>query len=315
MEKNNKLAEVVTNSGIETGRAQQVLDNFIPFFEQVAIWEKQVKDLVITDITQTKEMELAGKARKALKDIRCDAENARKKLKEKSLLEGRFIDSVYNLVECSTKPLESELLEKEKFVERIEEKKKAELKAQRFELLKPYTDTPEIYNLDNMTDEIFLMLLEKVKAQHEAMKEQQARADAERIEADRIEAEKRQAIEKENERLKFEAEIRALELEEERKKAEAEKEKQAEALRIEKEKADKAQQELKKIQDQKEKEEREKREAEIRAQNAGDAEKILAYITALENEPMPALKSDQAVGIVMEIRNSLRIAKNAVGML
>jgi colicin import membrane protein len=203
-----ELAVIVENSGVDKTKAQTVLGEFTEFFNQASEWETKTKGLVITDVSQTKEMALAREGRLQLKGIRVEAEKTKKKLKEGILVEGRFIDAIYNLIVGCTQPLENALLEKEKFAERIEEARIAKLKADRLEALAPYEVDTSYFDVSVMPEEAFQKTLAQGKREYEARVEAAKKAEADRIAREQAEADERARVRAENERLKKEAEER-----------------------------------------------------------------------------------------------------------
>ena len=308
IEENKELVALVQNSGIEKTKAQSVLEAFAGFFNQAAEWEAKAKSLVITDVSQTHEMKMAREGRLQLKEIRVAAEKTKKKLKENILLEGRFIDAIYNLIEGITKPIENDLLEKEKFVERKEQARKDAIRNARLEKLAPYEVDTSFYNLAEMPDSVFDQLLENTRIAYEAKMEAERKAEAERIAREKAEQEERARIAAENIRLKAEAEAREKAIAVERRAREEaeriEKEKHEAALRAEREAAEKARRELeariaaeemakRKEAERIAAEQRAKEEAERKLAAADDKEKILAYIRQLSLIPTPIITSTQ----------------------
>lgn len=326
-----ELAIIVAQSGIEKTKAQTVLDSFSVFFEQASEWELKTRDLVITDVSQVAEMKMARDGRLQLKEVRVNAEKAKKKLKENILIEGRFIDSIYNLIEGVTKPIEAELLEKEKFAERKEESRKAAIRDDRIEKLSPYEVDSSFYDLANMPDESFLQLLENTRLAYEAREESRRKEEDDRIAKEKAEADERARVAIENEKLKKAAELREKEIAVERAKAEAERKEKEE-----KENAERARQEklLKQARDETERvkaelkakaeaeekarrEESEKieseRQAKIKAERAlakaGDRGRILAYVASLEAIPMPIVDSAEAKALIESMVSSISSLK------
>jgi colicin import membrane protein len=203
-----ELAVIVENSGVDKTKAQTVLGEFTEFFNQASEWETKTKGLVITDVSQTKEMALAREGRLQLKGIRVEAEKTKKKLKEGILVEGRFIDAIYNLIVGCTQPLENVLLEKEKFAERIEEARIAKLKADRLEALAPYEVDTSYFDVSVMPEEAFWKTLAQGKREYEAKIEAEKKAEADRLAREQAEADERARVRAENERLKKEADAR-----------------------------------------------------------------------------------------------------------
>lgn len=297
--KNTELVHLVEESQMERTKAQKVLDNFTEFFNEASVWESKVKDLVIADASQVAEMQMAREARLALKEVRVNAEKKKKELKENILIEGRFIDGIYNTVVAVTKPLENDLLEKEKFIERQEEKRLEDLRQKRESQLQGYEIDTTYFDLAAMPDEAFIQLLESSKIAYEKRVEDERKAEADRIAAEKAAAEEQKRIRLENERLKKEAEAREKELQKERERVEAERKarekaeaeeraRQEEVLRKEREEKEAILAEMKAKQEaeakaKREREEREaaelraKEEAEKAAALAPDKTKLISY--------------------------------------
>lgn len=325
------LVKILETSGIEKTKGQLVLDHFTSFFNQASEWEAKVKALVITDASQVREMKMAREGRLALRDIRLAADKTRKRLKEDSLRESNFIQSIYNIIEGTIAPLESELLEKEKYAENLEKERQAKLKAEREELLSPYVENTDHYWLEGMSDADFDNLLSGAKMAYEARIEAERKAEADRIAREKAEAEERERIRLENERLKAKAEAREEEmrkereaaekaLAEERAKAEAERKAAEEKARKEREEIEcraaeaKAKQEaiLKAEREAREKLEAEKKAAEAKAEaerkakalaekkaaQAPDKEKLIAFVEILRKIENPLVSTPEANAIL-----------------
>ena len=200
------LALVVQSSGLEVESARNVTDVFAPLFAQAHSWAEKVATIKVTDATQVREMKLARESRLALKEIRVIAEKNRTRLKEDSLRRGRAIDSVYNTLEALVKPLEAQLREQEEFVKRQEEQRKARIKAEREEALRPFGVNTAFYQLAEMPEADWAALFNSTDAAHKAAKEAAEKAEAERTAKEQAETAERERIRQENERLRQEAE-------------------------------------------------------------------------------------------------------------
>lgn len=200
------LALVVQSSGLEVESAHNVTDVFAPLFAQAHSWAEKVATIKVTDATQVREMKLARESRLALKEIRVIAEKNRTRLKEDSLRRGRAIDSVYNTLEALVKPLEAQLKEQEEFVKRQEEQRKARIKAEREEALRPFGVNTAFYQLAEMPEADWAALFNSTVAAHKAAKEAAEKAEAERTAKEQAETAERERIRQENERLRQEAE-------------------------------------------------------------------------------------------------------------
>lgn len=200
-----EVALVVHQSGLEADSELAIQTTFAPLFAQAKDWEAKVATIHVTDVSQVREMKLARESRLALKEIRVIAEKNKKRLKEDSLRRGKAIDFVYNTFEGLVKPLEERLKEQEEFAIRQEAARKAKLKAEREEALRPFGVNTQFYQLGEMPESAWIDLFKSVIAADVAKKAEAAEAEARRIAKEKAEAEERERIRVENERLKAEA--------------------------------------------------------------------------------------------------------------
>lgn len=204
-----QLALLVKNNDLDTESATHVLATFEPFLKQFRQWEAQVKAIVVSDPSQTRQMKLAHDVRMALRDIRTSSDKARKKLKEDSLRFAKAIDGAHNIVKALTEPLEAELLEKEQFAERQEAARKGKLRIERETLLSPLAvaigQDLSIYPLADMPQDSFDILLQTMTTQRDAKVAAAAKAESDRLASEKAESERREAVRVENERLRREA--------------------------------------------------------------------------------------------------------------
>ena len=117
---NEKLATIVSESGLEKSKADVLLANFSDYFKIAGEWERKAKVLVVTDETQVAEMNMAREGRLFLKEKRVSLEKVRKGLKEQSLREGKAIDGIANVIKALIVPIEQYLDDQEHFVEKQE---------------------------------------------------------------------------------------------------------------------------------------------------------------------------------------------------
>lgn len=321
------LTKIADSSGVEKTKSQYVLDKFTKFFSDAAECEKSVSEIVVTDASQIAMINKAKTTRLKLKEIRCSAENVRKELKAGILVEGKLIDSMYNIIEGITKPLETKLQEQEDFVERQEAKRKADLAAERLEKITPFLTEGVSYDLGNMTQETFDNLLKNSKIAKEAIEAAKAKEEQEKIERETKEREERERIAADNERLRKENEeqrIAAEKIAEENRKAILEADAKAREVEAEKQRLiDDANAKAKQLEEQlaeqnrlaKQKadaEEAEKQrtinEAKEKADKilaSSDSEKLQAYFDALLAVTIPQVLSEDAKGIVNGTYNTL----------
>lgn len=322
---NKELVIVIEESGLEKSQSQAILNTFSGFIEEAKKWESKARGIEITDISQVDKMQEAREARLALKNIRVNAENARKQLKEKALREGKAIDGIANIIKALIVPIEEDLERKEKYVENIENEKRQRIEAERTAKLLQYTQDINLYNFKEMSDEVFEKLLSSLKKAYEDEQDAIKKAEEERIEKERLEKEEQERIKKENEKLKKEAEAREKELakerEEQEKKLEEERQKsKAEAEAREKLEAQlklKQEEELKKKKETEEKEMADKLaqlEAEKQAKLAPEKDKLIAFAESIKNLQTPMDLSvagkiivDEAEKKLLEISQEIKL--------
>lgn len=199
------LTAVIRDSGLQPEVAQNLQVSFAPMFSGARDIISKSKAIVVTDVGQKLETKLACEYRKALKNLRIDADKTRKLLKEDSLRRGKAIDGFYNILLDIIAPEETRLEEQEKFVERKEQERKAALKIEREKALAPYGIDTTFYSLGEMPDESWAQLLENTRVSHEAKLAAARKAEEERIRLENERLKEEARIREENERLKKEA--------------------------------------------------------------------------------------------------------------
>ena len=189
VEEKNELVVLIEGSNVEESTLASLKEAFLPFYTQAKEWEGRAKQLTVTSIDQVAEMKMAKVARLQIKSIRTDVEKRRKEMKEDSLRKGKAIDAVANMLKGLLEPIEEHLEEQEKFAERIEQKRKNELAESRTKQLQAVEVTPDFYDLHNMPEDQFKILLEnstnafnKRKAYEELLRqEEQLQAERKKI--------------------------------------------------------------------------------------------------------------------------------------
>jgi hypothetical protein len=83
--------------GLAPDTATALRESFGPYFSRAKEWLEKGRAIQIKDATQVREMKLARECRLALREIRVECENTRKKLKEDSLRKGKAIDGFANI--------------------------------------------------------------------------------------------------------------------------------------------------------------------------------------------------------------------------
>jgi hypothetical protein len=132
-------------------------------------------------------MQQAREGRLLLKAKRVEIEKTRKRLKEQSLLEGRFIDSLAKRLFAIIEPAEEHLELQEKHTEIKEQLRKSKLKAERLELLTPYLHFLDLsqFDLSTMSDVAFNTIFNGAKVSLENFEKAQERIRLEQEEKEK----------------------------------------------------------------------------------------------------------------------------------
>lgn len=177
---------------MESGLPREVvlsIDSKFKEYEDIANeWNKKAYDIVVTDDSQVDLMQQAREGRLLLKAKRVEIEKTRKRLKEQSLLEGRFIDSLAKRLFAIIEPAEEHLELQEKHTEIKEQLRKSKLKAERLGLLTPYLHFLDLsqFDLSTMSDVAFNTIFNGAKVSLENFEKAQERIRLEQEEKERI---------------------------------------------------------------------------------------------------------------------------------
>ena len=203
----DELALVIAESGVEQSTALTLQTEFTPFFQQAHEWAKQAQAIVVTDVSETRKMQMARTMRLQLRDIRIEADKTRKRLKEDSNRYGKAVQGLYNVIDCLIVPIERHLKEQEDFAEVQQAKLEARLRDERTAQLEPLAEFVPITNIDlgKMSAENYEKLYNGAVHARTAKQEADRRAEEERIAREKAEAEERERVRKENEELKAKA--------------------------------------------------------------------------------------------------------------
>lgn len=191
-----ELAVVGKENQLEVSKVEGLLQQFgQPFLEARQLAAGYAK-LVVTDENDTEGMKKARDLRLQLRQVRINAENTRKQLKEDSLREGKAIDGMANIIKAIIVPAEQHLEQQEKFAETLAAERKATRKAERTHELSQYMDNVFIFNLEEMDDDQYAQVLEDAKAKWEskqaAIKAEQEAAEQKRKDDEAAAEKKRQ---------------------------------------------------------------------------------------------------------------------------
>jgi hypothetical protein len=177
---------------MENGLPREVvlsIDSKFKEYEDIANeWNKKAYEIVVTDDSQVDLIQKAREGRLLLKAKRVEIEKTRKRLKEQSLLEGRFIDSLAKRLFAIIEPAEEHLELQEKHTEIKEQLRKSKLKAERLELLNPYLHFLDLtqFDLSTMSDVAFNTILNGAKVSLENFEKAQEKIRLEQEEKERI---------------------------------------------------------------------------------------------------------------------------------
>ena len=223
-----KLSEAVENSKInDLPEAQKIAANYAPFLNEVTEIANKVHEL---SIDNPGDLEIAKRSRLDLGKIASRATDQKKVDKDLVLIKGRFIDSLFNVVNGAARLTQEEAKKIENHHANIERERLEKLQSERVQLLHPYVEDANERDLSGMDSDVWDAYLSTKKKAHEDLIAAQKKVEEERlakIEADRIENER---IRKDNERLEAEAKER-----DRLAKIEQEKRKKIESERIAKE--------------------------------------------------------------------------------
>jgi len=149
--------------GVAPTESKTLLSGFGDLFVQAHKLVAQSKAIKVTSEDQVEEMALAKKLRIKLMKVRTDAEKVKKAIKEPYLRGAQASQDIYNDIKKITKPEEERLMEQERFAELAEEKRVEERHTRRVTKLSLYVADVSVYDLKNIPDESFDMLVADCK--------------------------------------------------------------------------------------------------------------------------------------------------------
>lgn len=310
----NELQEVIKTSNIQDlTKAEKIASNYAPIMNKVSEQMQLVKELKKGNL---EDVEKAKRIRIDLGKIASEAEKQKKADKEVILLEGRFIDALYNSVNAAARLTQREAQEIETYFIEQERMRIEALENERRNLLLPYGEIMPS-GLGTMEQSVFEHYLKGQKLAHEARIEAEKKAEEERIAREKAEAEERERQRLENIRLKKEAEEREAQIKaerevrekkeaEERAKAEAERKAIEEKARIEREEMEAKLKLERERQAKLEAELKAKQEAEAKAK-AEEAARIEAELNKGDSAKVQDLINDLSV---LRTKYTFKAAKN-----
>lgn len=305
--------------GIEESKAKEIAAQFKPMLEKMESLEGEFNKIVKLPIEDAETSAKAKELRLKYVKVRTGTADIHKEQKSFYLSAGRFIDGWKNTQLFASQGIEDKLENIEKHQQRIEEQRVIDLQQSREKELALYNvENVEQLALGLMTDAIWSNFVLGMKTNHKQKEAAELKAEQDRIALEKKDAEEREAQRLENIRLKQEAEKKEAALEQERAKAAAEKIKadavakkikaEAEKLREESEKKLKAEQDkaasasakLRAKEDEEKRIAAEKVKAEQVALAAPDKVKLVALAAAVLLIAIPEVKSAGAKAVIVD---------------
>ena len=174
------LQETAVLKELEPSKGAQILAVFVPMGKMLESFENQYNDIISMEVGP----EACAKAKRLRLDIakiRINTDKEHKKLKAESLLYGRAIDGVKNILNLAISKKEQNLKDIELFYERQEAERLRKLQAERAAELLKYDFNGAELELGMMVDSVWTNFLNGTKLNYEAVKEAERKAEAERI--------------------------------------------------------------------------------------------------------------------------------------
>jgi len=157
-----KLDEVVKTSGLPIEQGEESKKAYLPFLIQLAEIQEQSSKINFANPTGIDET-IARELRLKTVKIRTGSKDLKDERKRIYLLRGNLEQAAYNLIAASCELAEEEFVKVEKAREIAEKKRLAELKIERIALLAEFTETPELFQSELLSEEAFKQLLEGQK--------------------------------------------------------------------------------------------------------------------------------------------------------
>ena len=300
----NEIVKIkASDYGLEESKASEIEALFVPMLTKMKELESEYNNILALEINP-ETCQQAKDLRQSYVKIRTGTAEIHKKAKQFYLNGGRFVDGWKNAQIFASGEKEDNLRDIEKHFERMEAKKKENLRDDRMKVLNAYTEI-EPLGLGDMSEDVWNSYLLGQKTAYEAKIAAEKKAEEERIAAEKAEADRIEAQRLDNIRLAKEVKIREAQIEKERKeRADYQAKKDAELL--------KERQKAKVLQDQKDAADK-ARQAKVKADQeaarklklAPDKDKLLAFCQSLNDVERPEIKSIEAAAIMAQVNGML----------
>lgn len=274
-----ELKEVLTTSSLsDLTKAEQIASNYAPFMNEVS---EQMKLLKVLKKGNKDDVAKAKRIKLDLGKI-CSRTTTQKETDKASiLLEGRFVDALFNTVNGAARITQGEAQEIEHYFEKQEKERLVKIQSERVSLLSEFVDAAAERDLATMEEDVWVPYLASKKKDFELLESAKKQAELDRIKKEKeVEAEeKRLKKEREEETKRIEAENKRLlkEREELEAKAKIEREEREAKEKIQREENEaklKKQREIREESDRVAEVMRKKLQAQIDKKNQEEADRV-----------------------------------------
>lgn len=304
-----ELRRVSSEAKLTQDESDALRIEFAGYYNRITDWRNKIA--LITNPDDVRQQKLAREIRLGLKEVRCDVERARKSLKEDAVRRGKAIDGYANVLKYLCEPVEEKLSEIENRAALAEADRIAKMIESRTAMILSEGGDPTIYNLGQMTDDAFSVIMQSCKDARIKREEEAQRIEAERVAKEKADAEERERQKIENERLRKEAAEREAVAQAERAKAAAEKKALEAKLNAEREAKEKAEADAryaKQAEEDRLRKEREDEQERLRkerlareaAQRAPDKEKLEAFCVQILTPKVDAMSTEAGKTVASE---------------
>ncbi|NCD41712.1 MAG: hypothetical protein EOL88_06425 [Bacteroidia bacterium] len=146
--------------GVPESTRDIITGQMAEFYTSVQEVKNKAYSIHVTSVEDVEAMEEAAYLRKKIKNARINSEKKRKELKEVFLRPGQIVDKLGREIRQEAEKIEKYLWDQENFASIQEEAKKEEVKQSRVALLQSYVDDTDVFDLKNMSNTAFNVLLD-----------------------------------------------------------------------------------------------------------------------------------------------------------
>lgn len=194
------VGALIEKAKLTPEQTEHLLSNFRDLFSQLDSWRQKVDAIVIVDENDTEGIAAAKEISKAMASERLNADKKKKIIAEPYLRPKQLIDGVFKIYLDEETSIEKIAIQKAKTKELAEAARKDKIRQEREVKLATYVENPKAFDLLNMTEEAFEVLLQGQKEAFEARVAEQERLEVERQRKEDEAAADRVKIRRQNER-------------------------------------------------------------------------------------------------------------------